>query len=93
MKNGLNEADYDFEAPSRLFEAFGEEENIPVLDILPFFKEGCGRKKLYFPLDSHWNERGNRIASDAIADLWRNNKLGPGKKTAVRSRRVMESTD
>ncbi|MDP8249136.1 MAG: SGNH/GDSL hydrolase family protein [Candidatus Tritonobacter lacicola] len=73
-ENGLSEADYDFEAPSRLFETFGEEEGIPVLDLLPFFKEGCRREKLYFPLDSHWNERGNRIASDAIADLWRNNK-------------------
>ena len=48
---------------------FGKESNIPVLDLLPEFREHAKNgEQLYFKNDSHWNANGHRLAAELIYD-------------------------
>ncbi len=46
---------------------FGKENNIPVLDCLPEFREHAKNgEQLYFEIDSHWNANGHKLAAELI---------------------------
>ena len=59
---------YDFEAPQRRLRELAANLDVPVLDLLPRFRElYAGGERLYFPNDTHWNPRGNRVAGEMLA--------------------------
>jgi hypothetical protein len=53
----------DLHLPQRRLLSFFAERDVPCLDLLPAF---AGVRDAYTPRDTHWNEKGNRIAADAI---------------------------
>jgi len=68
---GMRKSDFNFERPNELLAEFSRDNNIPCIDLLPYFKEGCNKDKLYLSRDCHWNEEGNRLSAEAICDIIR----------------------
>jgi hypothetical protein len=61
---GVSAADVDLDLPQRRLRAFCAKRGIPCLDLLPLL---VGQSEVYAPQDTHWNERGNRLAAEAIS--------------------------
>jgi len=59
---------YDRDFPQAELLRFCENLKIPVLDLLPILREAQRDAPTYHTRDTHWNERGNRIAGFAIAE-------------------------
>ena len=59
---------YDRFYPQRRLEPFCRRRGIEVLDLLPPLRRANRQRPVYRLRDTHWNERGNRIAGEAIAD-------------------------
>ena len=72
---GLAAAGYDFDAPQRRLDDWAQKNNVPMLDLLPVMRaEHDPAARLYVPNDTHWNERGNLIAGQAVAEAISNLK-------------------
>ena len=56
--------DVDLDLPQRRLLDFCRTENIACLDLLPVL---AGRRDVYLPQDTHWNETGNLLAAEALA--------------------------
>nr|QNO54916.1 hypothetical protein PADEGAKA_00018 [Methanosarcinales archaeon ANME-1 ERB7] len=49
--------------------AFGKENDITVLDLLPKFREHAKNgEQLHFEIDRHWNANGHKLAAELIYD-------------------------
>ena len=57
-------ADIDLALPQRRLLDFCRAEGIACLNLLPSF---AGSSDLYLAQDTHWNEKGNLVAAQAIA--------------------------
>lgn len=69
---------------------FGKESNIPVLDLLPEFREHAKNgEQLYFKIDGHWNANGHKLAAELIYDKLVEEELVPlgGEQQWVNSER------
>jgi hypothetical protein len=65
----LAATDYDFDAPQQRLDDWARNHNVPLLDLLPVMRaEHSPNARLYVPNDTHWNERGNLIAGQAVAE-------------------------
>jgi lysophospholipase L1-like esterase len=42
------------------------QRNIPVIDLLPEFRERTRAERLYKPRNTHWNRAGNRLAAELL---------------------------
>lgn len=52
---------------AHLLADFAAEHNIPYLDLTPTFQEEAGTgAELYYPFDTHWNQRGHNLAAQTI---------------------------
>ncbi|MGB3535113.1 MAG: hypothetical protein WBA13_16570 [Microcoleaceae cyanobacterium] len=56
----------DFKLPNRLLQAELQQSNIDTIDLLDNFITISQQKRLYKPLDTHWNIAGNQLAADLI---------------------------
>lgn len=66
---GHHPADYDFNLPQKRLVDFARVNDIQVLDLLPRLREAhVSDQRLYVPNDTHWNERGNRLVGEILAD-------------------------
>lgn len=66
---GETGARYDFDLPQRRLRAFAAAHDVPLLDPLSRLQtEHRADARLYIPNDTHWNERGNRIVGELLAD-------------------------
>jgi len=64
----LHPRDYDFDGPQRRLAAWAAGRGVPVLDLLPVLREAHRREgRQYVPNDTHWNEKGNRVAGRVLA--------------------------
>ncbi len=61
---GLPPADIDLELPQRRLLAYCAKRGVPCLDLTPAF---VGVPGTFRPRDAHYNEKGNRIAAERIA--------------------------
>ena len=68
---------FDFEKPQKVIKAFGEENGIPVCDLLPIFKEVGKRERLYYRYNLHWNKNGHRLAGLLIYEKLKADRLLP----------------
>jgi lysophospholipase L1-like esterase len=59
---------YDFERPGRRLAQCLHAQGVPVLDLLPPFRDEARLRRLYKPRDSHWNIAGNAFAAERIAE-------------------------
>jgi hypothetical protein len=62
---GVSADDIDLHIPQRRLGAYFAQRGVPCLDLLPVF---TGVPGTYRSRDTHWNEKGNRLAAEAIAD-------------------------
>jgi lysophospholipase L1-like esterase len=62
---------FDPSHPDRKLLAVADARAVPVLDLYPPLKAAPETETLYFPIDHHFTQTGNRVAADAIAPfLW-----------------------
>jgi hypothetical protein len=60
--------DLDLDGPSRRLTRWASDHRVPALDLIPVFREEQDRHgPFYIPSDTHWNEKGNRLAGEAVA--------------------------
>jgi hypothetical protein len=62
---GVGRDRIDVDMPQRRLRAFFAERGVPCLDLLPAFSRAVD---VYAPRDTHWNERGNRLAAGRIRE-------------------------
>lgn len=55
--------------PQRVIAAFCKQEQIEYLDLLPILREAETTGHCYHPRDTHWNQKGNYIAGEKIAQV------------------------
>ncbi|MEZ6185180.1 MAG: GDSL-type esterase/lipase family protein [Planctomycetota bacterium] len=66
----LNLADYDWELPQRRLAALAEELGYTHLDLLEELRaRTAAGEEQYLPFDSHWNQHGNALAAERLAEL------------------------
>lgn len=58
------------EAPQEVMKGIGERLNIPVIDLLPAFRQWTaeGKAPLYLEWDGHWNAAGHALAASVVAE-------------------------
>jgi lysophospholipase L1-like esterase len=67
-RTGLAEADLDLERPARETRAHFAPREIPVIDLLAAFTAAEADESTYALRNTHWNERGNAVAAQALAE-------------------------
>lgn len=67
----LDPGDYNFRQPQEIMTEFCRENGILVYDLLPDLLRAENDCPLYQLRDSHWNERGNSIAAESLANFLR----------------------
>lgn len=65
---GLAETDLDLERPARETRAHFASREIPVLDLLAAFTAAEAEESTYALRNTHWNEHGNAVAAQALAE-------------------------
>jgi len=79
----LSRESIELDRPQRLMEAFGEQEGIEVIDLLPAFRRGdspCGTQ-LVLKRDGHWTPCGHEVAAQAVVQTLVAGELGPQAKS------------
>lgn len=62
----LNPALYDLQQPQRFLHEYCRANGLLCVDLLPVFREHGAEGGLYLLRDTHYNERGNRLAAETI---------------------------
>lgn len=62
---GADEVDWD--RPQRELAAQAAADGLPVLDLLPVFRDRPDAHALYLPLDTHYTALGHRVTGEALA--------------------------
>jgi len=74
----ISRDDYDFDAPQRRLNSWAADQGVPVLDLLPIMRfQHRPAARLYVPNDTHWSERGNITAGQAVAEAISNMSRKP----------------
>ena len=71
---GAEADDIDVDLPQRRLNDFCLTERVACLDLLPAF---AGKHDTYLPQDTHWNEKGNRLAAERLVAWLRNTGMLP----------------
>jgi hypothetical protein len=64
---GVPRAALDADCPQRRLGELLDEAGIRYLDLLPTFRDAGASHRLYYPRNTHWNDRGNALASRELA--------------------------
>ena len=64
---GLDEASFDRDLPNRRIQEMCERNDWQCRDLLPAFRAN-GERLLHLPYDMHWNDAGNLLAGETIAE-------------------------
>ncbi|MEW6366450.1 MAG: SGNH/GDSL hydrolase family protein [Acidobacteriota bacterium] len=63
----LNLRAYDLEQPQQFLLSYAAARQIPIIDLLPAFHQAGSGGGLYLTDDTHYSERGNQLAAEAIS--------------------------
>jgi len=66
---------YDWDQPNRRLGAALAARHIPVVDLLPPLRDAARTQAVYLKYNTHWNDAGNRVVSDAIWSAIASQKL------------------
>ena len=77
VKNYLpNPNEYTYDYPDDVIMAFCGEKNLICFDLRPQFKEhALNNEQLFFPVDSHYNEEGNKLIANEIYKYFAENQI------------------
>ena len=64
---GLRADAFDLDLPNRKIREICERNDLNCFDLLPAFRER-GEELLHYPYDMHWNDAGNRLAGETMAE-------------------------
>jgi hypothetical protein len=53
--------------PQKELATFFDGNGMKHFDLLPWLRERSGGRRVYFPLDGHWNALGNELAAEGLA--------------------------
>jgi hypothetical protein len=71
----------DIDRPLGLVHQFCAATGIAVCDLRPRFEQGAkDRKQLYLRVSGHWNDAGNELAAETIAECLRSQGLVPSER-------------
>ncbi len=73
------ERDLDLEQPGRRIQRWASARGVPLIDLLPVFRDASDPASLYFRVDAHWNDRGHEFAGRALAERLLSDKLLPAE--------------
>ena len=65
---GLDQREYDLDLPQKFLHAYAFSRGVPLVDLTPAFRERGSAGGLYIPRDSHYNQAGNDLAAETLAD-------------------------
>jgi hypothetical protein len=65
---GLEPADYDLDLPRAYLGAWASSRGVALTDLTEVFRREGRDGSLYLRHDTHYNERGNELAADSIAE-------------------------
>lgn len=64
----LDPAAYDLTLPQRFLHAYAASRGVALVDLTPVFRREGGEGGLYLSRDTHYNDAGNRLAAEILAD-------------------------
>lgn len=59
----------DPEKPGNYLKTFALENGIPLLDLLPPFRDHDNPQRLYLPINGHWTPEGHALAAKLIFQM------------------------
>ena len=65
---GLDPEAYDLALPQKFLHSYAASRKVPLIDLTPAFRERGREGGLFLPRDTHYNDVGNELAAEAIAD-------------------------
>lgn len=72
----LSTEHYDLNLPSRRIRGVCEASGIPFVDLRPSFRAHTSAgKRLYYPINEHWNAAGHTLAADILYTFIRQHQL------------------
>ncbi|MFQ5699443.1 MAG: hypothetical protein ACE5IL_14315 [Myxococcota bacterium] len=74
---------WDVDKPQRIFRRFFREKRIAFLDLLPQIRAEAAPVSLYFPIDRHFNRRGQDFAARRLAAFLVHRDLVPPAPRAI----------
>lgn len=74
IKNNLGDKEFDIEQPQKVITEWAKENNIFVIDLLPYLAELEKDHDLYWKLNAHFNVEGNEAVANIIFENLSNNK-------------------
>lgn len=77
LTNAGNERGFDATLPGRTMTRWADSRHVPLLDLLPVFRERGVDRSYHFETDAHWNQRGHMAAAEEIARFLREKGLVP----------------
>jgi lysophospholipase L1-like esterase len=57
---------FDFERPQAMLNAWGATNGVPIVDLLPRFREAALREPLFYDTDLHMKAAGHHLVSDTV---------------------------
>jgi hypothetical protein len=64
----LDPDEYDLDQPQKYLHAYARSRGLALLDLTPAFRQRGRDGGLFLSRDTHYNEAGNRLAAEVIAD-------------------------
>jgi len=74
LLKGEDRNKFDFDMPQSMLEEFLSDAMIPVIDLLPFFRED---PRCLYMNDTHWTAEGHALAAEVIYENITNEKIWP----------------
>ena len=71
----LNKDKYNLDFPQKILKDYLISQDIPFLDMLDVFKTEGKKVELYKFRDTHWNAKGEQLASDLLFDYIREQSM------------------
>jgi len=81
--SAVSASEYDMLLPQQFLKAYAKRTATPCLDLLPVLRTASSRTAVYLPQNTHYNQTGNNLAADSIADFLRAQDLLPNQNATV----------
>lgn len=66
QESGADENEIEYDKMQKLVIRFANQNNLSVLDMLPYFRQKNVNNTFYYNIDGHWNAKGHQLAADVL---------------------------